>query len=349
MGLPVIGGSDGAWGTALTTFLGGAAADGTPTIPNNRIPYLSGGNLASSANLTFDGTTLTVDTLTVSGDLAVNGGDLTSSATTFNLLNATVTTGNFLGAGTAITMGATSGYTNLRHVLFINTTSNANMTLGITIRQGAADNEAVALGSSDVAHGITGQAETDIYATMKKVAATLGGMELKGLTSGVGPGLSGLGIITTADTAKTTAAVGAINFSAYLKSGSSVTTLGAEGNIMTFQDQGSARFIFDVEGDSFEDGSGWTAFDKYDDVQLLDRINSAMLKAGDPIRGEFWSWIGENAMMLQKLKLVYFNEDGHHFINRSKMQELLVGVARQLGRENVELRSRLDAIEQRVS
>src|SRR3990167_7978790 len=183
MGLPVIGGSDGAWGTALTTFLGGAAADGTPTIPNNRIPYLSGGNLASSANLTFDGTTLTVDTLTVSGDLAVNGGDLTSSATTFNLLNATVTTGNFLGAGTAITMGATSGYTNLRHLLFINDTANANMTLGLTINQGANDNQIIAFKSSDIATGLstavsiaTVDVETDDYFAAGKVNATLGGM-----------------------------------------------------------------------------------------------------------------------------------------------------------------------------
>ena len=74
MALPVIGGSDGAWGTTLSNFLGGAAGDGTPTIPNNRIPYLAGGNHTSSANLTFDGTTLTVNTLTVStGALTVTG------------------------------------------------------------------------------------------------------------------------------------------------------------------------------------------------------------------------------------------------------------------------------------
>ena len=74
MALPVIGGSDGAWGTTLSNFLGGAAGDGTPTIPNNRIPYLAGGNHTSSADLTFDGTTLTVNTLTVStGALTVTG------------------------------------------------------------------------------------------------------------------------------------------------------------------------------------------------------------------------------------------------------------------------------------
>lgn len=45
----------------------------------------------------------------VTGDLAVNGGDLTSTATTFNLLNTTVTTLNIGGAATAIAIGAATG------------------------------------------------------------------------------------------------------------------------------------------------------------------------------------------------------------------------------------------------
>lgn len=42
-------------------------------------------------------------------DLAVNGGDLTSTATTFNLLNATVTTLNIGGAATTLGLGASTG------------------------------------------------------------------------------------------------------------------------------------------------------------------------------------------------------------------------------------------------
>src|SRR3990167_5663193 len=72
MALPVIGGSDGAWGTVINTFLGGAAGDGTPTIPSNSIPYFSGGNHTSSANLTFDGTVLTITNLVVSVDLSLD-------------------------------------------------------------------------------------------------------------------------------------------------------------------------------------------------------------------------------------------------------------------------------------
>jgi len=48
-------------------------------------------------------------------DVAVNGGDLTSSQTTFNLLNSTVTTGNLFGAGTTVSIGATTGTTTINN------------------------------------------------------------------------------------------------------------------------------------------------------------------------------------------------------------------------------------------
>jgi len=94
-------------------------------------------------SLRLDGTTigLTTDTdllslaaneLTVNGsivataDVAVNGGDLTSSATTFNLLNATVTTLNLGGAATTVSLGAATGTTTVNNTLSITGTLDAN-------------------------------------------------------------------------------------------------------------------------------------------------------------------------------------------------------------------------------
>ena len=48
-------------------------------------------------------------------DLAVNGGDITTTATTFNLLNTTATTVNAFGAGTAISIGAATGKTTINN------------------------------------------------------------------------------------------------------------------------------------------------------------------------------------------------------------------------------------------
>jgi len=49
------------------------------------------------------------------GDLEVQGGDITTNQTTFNLLNSTVTTANLFGAATNIVLGATTGTTRIRN------------------------------------------------------------------------------------------------------------------------------------------------------------------------------------------------------------------------------------------
>ncbi len=77
-----------------TTTPGTLTLHGATTLDNTF--SVSGSNLTSLGG-----------DLTVTGDAAVNGGDLTSSATTFNLLNATVTTLNLAGAATTINMGPT--------------------------------------------------------------------------------------------------------------------------------------------------------------------------------------------------------------------------------------------------
>ena len=85
----------------------------------------------------------------ITGDLAVNGGDITTTATTFNLINATATTLNIGGAATAVDIGvATQTVTNV----FDGTTSiNHNATVDGDFSVGG--------GNFTVAH-LTGNAET---------------------------------------------------------------------------------------------------------------------------------------------------------------------------------------------
>lgn len=51
----------------------------------------------------------------IGGDLEVQGGDVTTNQTSFNLLNSTVTTANLFGAATSIVLGATTGTTRIRN------------------------------------------------------------------------------------------------------------------------------------------------------------------------------------------------------------------------------------------
>ena len=64
---------------------------------------------------------------TFAGSVGINGSSLTSTATTFNLLNSTVTTLNFAGAATNLVLGATTGTITIRNASAV---IQGNVTLG---------------------------------------------------------------------------------------------------------------------------------------------------------------------------------------------------------------------------
>lgn len=88
------------------------AADGSGTLvgsapggSSTQVQFNDGGNVGGSSGLIFSKTSFD---LTIGGDIAVNGGDITSTATTFNLLNTTVTNLNLGGAATTMAIGNTA-------------------------------------------------------------------------------------------------------------------------------------------------------------------------------------------------------------------------------------------------
>jgi hypothetical protein len=76
-----------------------------------------GGNIDIAGNALITGTLEVVSGIVFQGDLAVNGGDLTTTAGTFNLINENSTIVNFAGAGTDINIGAATGTTNINNNL----------------------------------------------------------------------------------------------------------------------------------------------------------------------------------------------------------------------------------------
>ena len=90
--------------------------------------------LSVVGNITGQGINNQLNALAVTGslgvaitaDLAVNGGDITSSATSFNLLNATVESLYIGGAATTVQIGASTGTTAIKNAL----TVDGNVTLG---------------------------------------------------------------------------------------------------------------------------------------------------------------------------------------------------------------------------
>jgi len=223
------------------------------------------------------------------------------------------------------------GFVNVfNEMVYIGDTANANMTVGLTINQGAADNEALALKSSDVAHGVTGQTETDTYGLIKKADATTGGMRLRGFSESF-DALNLDGIATSVDLgARSGSSAGVITLNALQKSGTGVAALGADSNLLVIQNASTTKFVFDSDGDSHQDvGTAWTNFDAENDADLLTALSVTVSREDDPIRRTLGEFLNTNRERLEALKLVTFNADGHHFVNMSRLTMLLVGAVRQ--------------------
>lgn len=115
--------------TDLTVSGGLTVDNGTLTVDktNNRV----GVNI-TSPNFTLDvgGSSYVSGYATFGNDIEIQGGDLVTNQTTFNLINTNATTVNFAGAATTVNIGNASG-----NVVFANTISTTgNATVGGTLK-----------------------------------------------------------------------------------------------------------------------------------------------------------------------------------------------------------------------
>lgn len=234
-------------------------------------------------------------------------------------------------------------------ILFVGDTSDANITAGLCLNQGAADNVIISLKSSDVAHGVTDLLETDTYGAFRKYVAGNGGLEVLGVEDTGDTGLALTGVAVTANATRSTAGAAAIMLKGSLKSTTTVASIGADKNILSVSDNGTVRFILDTDGDSFQDvGTAWTNFDDFDDPKLLTALSVGVSKAGDPVREQFAAVLDEYRPQLEKAELVTFNDDGHHFVNMSRLTMVLTGAVRQLAGKLEETMARLTGAEQKL-
>jgi hypothetical protein len=206
---------------------------------------------------------------------------------------------------------------------------STKMTTGLCLNQGGSDDEIIALQSSDVAHGMTDLADTDSFFTVVKDSPTSGGAQIMGYSeSNVGLNFVGLG--ATEATGKSTGSYAANIIEGRTKNAATAGDMGADANILAVKNNSTTRFILDADGDSHQDvGTAWTNFDAFDDAALLTDLSLAVSQAGDPIKEGFGEFLKYNRAALERLKLVTFNEDGHHFVNMSKLTMLLTGAVRQ--------------------
>jgi len=195
---------------------------------------------------------------------------LTTAATDVCTLNNITMSGTWLASGTvtlpAVTLGGTiSGaaqvLSNLGTV-YIGATSNAKMTLGLTIDQAGNYDEAIGLKGLGVAHGCTEEAETNTYGNFKVCEQGIGGLRIMGFKdSGAPPrdALSLYGVLAeNSDTTKSTAGRAIVETMAFQVTGVGLGNIVADGNVFAVRARVSGGditcMIVDEDGDLWLNG-----------------------------------------------------------------------------------------------
>lgn len=100
------------------------------------------------------GTTL-FNNIRLTGDIEINGGDVTSSASTMNLFNNNVLTLNIGGSSTTINIGANTGNTIVRNDLFVNGGDINTTASAASLFNASASTINIGMGANNISIGST--------------------------------------------------------------------------------------------------------------------------------------------------------------------------------------------------
>lgn len=212
-------------------------------------------------------------------------------------------------------------------ILFVGDSLNASMTTGLTINQGAQDDEIFSLKSSDVAHGMTSITETDTFMKIAKIGAATGGAHTEGLGEGE-YGIWFTGTATSPDNTISAAGTAPVIIRAQKKSGTTAGALGASENVLAIRNAGSNVAIFGQDGDLYLDTFVNTeAWDDYDDIQLLHAVRGVN---NEFFKQNFRKAIEYGRPILEKTGVIKYNDDGHHFMSTQGVMALTIDAVRQV-------------------
>ena len=191
---------------------------------------------------------------------------------------------------------------------------------GLTIQMNANDGGFFSAKSSDIAHGITGSAETDTFVKFSKHSATNGGISILALTEGT-ECIKLNANPTSAVTSQNTSSVGSHTLSVSKKSGTGTGGFDGTGNIVSIANHTTTRFHFRGDGNFYAD-AGSNTFDEFEDAHLVRAYDLSHGKG--VINSKFDEYVKYNHEKLAELDLVGREKNGepNHFINVTGMQRL---------------------------
>jgi hypothetical protein len=194
---------------------------------------------------------------------------------------------------------------------------------GLTLDQNANDAKILTMKSSDVAHGITNNAETDTYAEFSKASSGSGGLLIETFMETTSSFILNAHHTTENTTQARTGFDSAIRLNTVLKSGTGGTSHGASANILSVEDDSTARVLFTGDGDVFSDRTfSDSAFDHYDDAHLVRAYDLSHGKG--VIDSKFDKFVQYNAQKLADLNIIGKEVDGtpSTFVNINGLQRL---------------------------
>jgi hypothetical protein len=195
---------------------------------------------------------------------------------------------------------------------------------GLTLNQGANDDNIFTLKSSDVAHGITGAADTDTYFNIAKTAANEGGVRITAFSETNTDVLRMFGIGTGEQDGESTSHGATVEIIGGKKNNASIADLSGDGNLFACrQYSGTTALIIKGDGEIFSNQSATVGtFDAYEDAQLVRAYDLNHMQG--VINSKFDKFVQYNADDLQKAKLIGTDDDGNAtpMVNVTGMQRL---------------------------
>ncbi len=235
------------------------------------------------------------------------------------------------------------------------TANNANMTIGLTINQGANDDEILALKSTDVAHGLTTAAtvalETDTFYAVRKGTGAGGGvleLAVSDLVNHQAVRISEAYSRGPLDTNKTTAGRALHELYGSMHDGANaLSDLTADSNLFAVRGRVSgsnvSRFIVDEDGDLFAVNATVTALDAEDDVALVRAFELSRTDKGI-VRDEWDEFVSYNEEDLVRVGVLGAPVANGGLWNVTQHMRLLNGAIWQQAKKIMALEQRLEAL-----
>jgi hypothetical protein len=327
--------------TAGTNAASAVTVGGTQTLTNKTLTSPTIGGDLTVDNLNVNGNTISATSgalnltpapgsaIVLDGAVNVDAGVVTG----ITALTATQITGTLQTAAqpSVTSLGTLTALATEAASVYIGDTANTHMTVGLTINQGANDDNILAFKSSDVSHGAPHpEVEDDDWLTVEKLLSSAGGARFRSLADSDGQTtvLSFEAYGGTGDTGKGTSDLGLIDLYATQHDGlGGLSDIEANGNVLSVRGRvgGANRtlFIIDEDGDFHYDGADGGAFDAEDDVALARAF--ALATSKDVIRSEFDDFVRYNEADLVRLGILGDTVERGGLVNGAQLQRLHTG------------------------